>query len=58
MDCARAAQPTLAMPNVQCVEVIIAIETQFSSSWPSRDLTAEMTNSSISHSFIGAKIGG
>jgi hypothetical protein len=36
----------------------ITIETQFSLSWPRSDLTAEMTNSSISHSFMGAKIGG
>jgi len=46
------------MPIPQCIGDIITIETQFSLSWPRRDLTAEMTNSSIGHSFMGAKIGG
>jgi hypothetical protein len=49
VDGARVAGPTLAMPNPQCVEGIITIETLFSLSWPGRDLTAETTNSSISH---------
>jgi hypothetical protein len=58
LHCARAGGPTLAMPIPQCIADIITIETQFSLSWPRSDLTAEMTNSSISHSFMGAKIGG
>jgi hypothetical protein len=54
LHCARAAGPTLAMPNVQCVKVIITIETQFSLSWPGRDLTAEITNFSIGAQVMGA----
>jgi hypothetical protein len=51
---ARAARPTLAMPNPQCVEDIITIETRFSLSWPGRDLTTEITNSSIGAQIMGA----
>jgi hypothetical protein len=54
-DGARVAGPTLAMPNVQCVKVIITIETQFSLSWPGRDLTAEITNFSIRLLLMGAQ---
>jgi hypothetical protein len=53
-DGARVAGPTLAMPNVQCVKVVITIETQFSLPWQGRDLTAEITNFSIAAQVMGA----